>query len=199
MPIKKMSHVARFMQGIPEGGIALHGTTLENALKIRKKGLDSPKGTNYVAKVPSPIFEEFENRKYTQEEFAERTIGSILFAASYSFAPLGDRITTAKLPAIVIFKGNGRQFSFKGYDEEVHQKRKHVQEAYWNERSYSSFGKEISPKIPPSQIAGIVRLTKTDFIECRKKAQSRHEFKRLLQARLVTKTLLHLKKLTNQT
>jgi len=180
--------IRRLSSKAPKGGMAFHGTSYGNAKKIKHGGFHS--GGGYVSILPGRDCLS----RFPTKEVVERTIGSILFAGSYSHKYNTTNPQVDDLPAIAIFKGKYEDQFFWGADSDYLQSK----DGFQLRKQYRSFGKS-----PESQRVGkpvaIVRLTKKDFLELQKIAKQQGKLTYdLITSRLTAKVLLKLKKMIDK-
>lgn len=183
----------RLAANFPSHGLAFHGTTLEKARSIRRRGLKPMKMSAYVSVLPTPV--EW-GEPISGKKAVENLIGSILFASGYSFSPpfySSSKLLKKDYPAVVIFRGDKEHsFKFGGYDEDVLRSRGRYLKGGRGEKQYTSFGKgAFRYGIKSNRVVAVVRLSRKDMDDCLKKSsQNPVIFYRLVRAKLVTKVLI---------
>ncbi len=175
--------ILNVMSHMPSGGMALHGTSLQNALQIAEKGLKFP---GYVTLVPNPndsffryywdnhhLLDRFSYPKMDHSEFYSRTIGSILYAMGHSFkhrthqAQINAEVNAE--PAMVIFaRWEGDKFNLVWDDLWIPHVR--VTPSGYS-RPYFSFG-VMNFRSGPNEVCAIAKLGQDEISKIEAQART---------------------------
>ena len=156
----------------------MHGTQAKNVPLILEKGIT--RGGKYVCPLPNASQMQGEPLPYGLREMVRRTVGSILFASNYAFEESirelsSENLDEGLLPAIVILKGKrpGRYSYVKGYDDDIPRHRVAKRRIV----AHKSFGKDTAGGTA-GEIAGVVRITKSEHEKILRKIRERDPARR---------------------
>ncbi len=167
--------IEKFASSFPNEGMALHGTNLSRAAKIRLSGLHSREGNHVMA---IPVFSVRELYASSKYELLERLIGAALWACHFAFqksdafASIGGSMPQEE-PAVVIFRGNIDQqfrYSYDGSGFDTFERPKGENAPLFGEKifpvaKYRTFGREIVFPMPPDTVLSVVSLSHQEMLE----------------------------------